>query len=244
MRTFDAASDLSAYGLDKPAYTVTADDAEGNALTLRVGSEYGGNYYAMTQDGGKIHTISSSVIDYLKPDYLSMITLDALPSFSSTSIETLTISDGAASLTLSQHKNKDDTYTWFVVRGDAVTAADEITPDPSAEKTPQKLIDAAAAAVGSMRFSSCAAYKPEDAALKAYGLDTPMLTVRVNYTVTTGKGTLDQKTTTETMRMEIGAPLPEGDGYYARLPGSSQVNVLAADKVEPLTAALSALGQS
>jgi hypothetical protein len=244
VRTFDAASDLSAYGLDKPAYTVTADDAEGNALTLRVGSEYGGNYYAMTQDGGKIHTISSSVIDYLKPDYLSMITLDALPSFSSTSIETLTISDGAASLTLSQHKNKDDTYTWFVVRGDAVTAADEITPDPSAEKTPQKLIDAAAAAVGSMRFSSCAAYKPEDAALKAYGLDTPMLTVRVNYTVTTGKGTLDQKTTTETMRMEIGAPLPEGDGYYARLPGSSQVNVLAADKVEPLTAALSALGQS
>lgn len=243
VRTFDAASDLSAYGLDKPKYTVTADDSEGRVLTLRIGSETNGDYYAMTQDGGKIHTISSSVVDNLKPDYLGMITLDTLPSFSSTSIETLTVTDGTASLTLSQHKNKDDTYTWFVVRGDAVTAADEITVDASVGKTPEKLIDAAAKAVSYIRFTSCAAYKPDDAELKTFGLDTPRLTVRADYTVTTGTG-LEKKTTKETMRLEIGAPLPDGGGYYARLPGSSQINVLATEKVEPLADALAALGQS
>jgi hypothetical protein len=242
VRTIDAPQALPVYGLDKPAFTLTAADAKGSGMTLLIGAQNGGNYYAMAQGGGKVWTIGSTLPDGLKPDYLSMITLETLPSFTTKDITQVTLFDGSSTLTLDQHLNKDGSYTWFVVRGDKVTAADEITLNAASDKSPQKFIDDAVNGLGSLQFSSCAAYKPGPDALKTYGLDFPKLTIIVDYAVTTGQGTLDQKTTKSTMSLEIGTLLPDSSGYCARIPGSDQVGLLAAASVTPLLDAVSAMG--
>jgi hypothetical protein len=66
VRTFDAAADLSQYGLDAPAYTVTSTDGNGNALTLLVGGKSGDNYYAMKNGGGEIYTIAGDLVGKLE----------------------------------------------------------------------------------------------------------------------------------------------------------------------------------
>jgi uncharacterized protein YpmB len=242
VRTIDAAAPLSTYGLDKPQYTVTASDDKGDALTLLVGAQNGDNYYAMAKDGGKVYTIAPSLVTSLKPDYLSFIKLDTVPSTSSTNIETITLKTGQTALKLDRHQNKDGTYTWFVVSGDTYTAADEFTLNIESEKSPQKYIDAAVTALSYIKFSSCAAFRPAADALKTYGLDTPQMTVTVDYSNTTGAGTLEQKVEKGTASLEIGAQLADGTDYYARIPGSDQVNVLPASAVEPLGEALTAMG--
>jgi hypothetical protein len=244
VRTLDLTQNLSVYGLDKPQYTLTASDAGGNGLTLLIGSENGGNYYAVAQGGDRIYTIAATLVGDLKPDYLGMIALDTVPSFTSTDITSIAVSDGVSSLRLDQHMNKDGSYAWFIVSGDTDTAADDAALNAPSDKSPQKFVDDAAKGLGSAKFSSCAAFQPAAEDLKTFGLDTPRLTVTVDYAIITGQGTLDQKTTNGTASLEIGTALEDSSGYYARLPGSEQVNVLATDTVTPFLDALGALGRA
>jgi hypothetical protein len=242
VRTIDIAAPLATYGLDAPAYTLTASDSGGNSLTLLIGAENGGNYYAMTKDGNKVYTISSAIVGNMKPDLLGMISLDKIHSVTSSNTDTITVTSGSASLQLDKHLNKDNTTTWFIVRGDTFTAADEFVPAVPSEKTPVKLIEGAVSGLSSFRFSSCAAYQPTADALKTFGLDVPQLTVKIDYTDVTGQGTLEQKSTKGSVSLELGVQLADGSGYYARLPGSNQVNVLPLGAVTPLLDALAALG--
>ena len=244
VRTIDISAPLSTYGLDNPAYTVTASDEGGNTLTLLIGAANGGNYYAMEKDGGSIYTIASTLVGYLKTDLLSMITLESIHSVSATNTDTLTVASGANALTLDKHQNKDGTTTWFVVEGNTFTAADEFVLKTPSDTTAAKLADGATAALGSFRFSSCAAFRPTDEELKAFGLNTPQLTVKVSYTDVTGQGTLDQKSTKGAIILDIGAALPDGGGYYARLHNSEQVGVLPDTAVTPLLDALAAMGSA
>ena len=243
-RTIDTPSALSVYGLDKPQYTLTAADAGGNALTLLIGAVNGSNYYAMTKDGTKVYTIDGTLIGDLKPDYLSMITLDTIPSITEATMTALTVSSGKTSLTLDHHQNKDGSFTWFIVNGKTVTSADEFVLPVKSDKSTGKFITDLVTGLSSAKFSSCADFKPASDVLKTYGLDAPKLTVKVDYTTTTGAGTLDQKTTASTVSLEVGTALSDGSGSYARLPGSNEINVLPATVVTPLTDALAAMGSA
>lgn len=244
IRSLDMTMPLSTYGLDNPAMTLTAADSAGNAFKLLIGSQNSDYYYAMTEGGNQIYTIASTLVGYLNTDIMSMIILDTLPSLSETTMDTIRLGDGAASLTLDKHKNKDGSYTWFVIEGTTYTSADEVVLPPGAERSPEKYISNAVTGLGSARFTSCAAFRPTADDLKAYGLDVPQITVTVDYTTTTGAGTLDQKTTKGTASLEIGGALDDGSGFYARVPGSQEVNVLPNDAVAPLLDALTAMGFS
>ncbi len=241
VRTLDIPPSLSAYGLDTPAYTVSAADAAGNTLKLLIGAQYEDNYYAMPEGGDKVYTISSTLVSSLDTDLMSLIALDTIPTLSETTIDTIKLSSSTSSLTLDKHLNKDGTTTWFIVNGTEYTAADEFVLPASAEKLPEKYVGNAVTAVSSARFASCAAFKPTAEELAAYGLDAPKLTVTVDYTTTTGTG-INKTSESGTVILEIGGPLSDGSGYYARLPGSQQINVLSSEAVEPLIEALDAMG--
>jgi len=62
--------------------------------------------------------------------------------------------------------------------------------------------------------------------------------VTVDYTSTDS----NKKETSGTVAFEIGRMLDDESGYYARLDGSDQINVIPADKASPLFEALDALG--
>lgn len=239
VRSFDAAAPLSTYGLDKPVYTVSAADDAGNALKLLIGARYEDLYYAMVEGGDRIYTISSTLAGYLKTDLLSMIVLDTIPSLSESDIDVLRLTSGASSLTLDKHQNKDGTYTWFIVEGTAYTAAEDYTLPEGAEKSAEKYVNGAVKALSSAKFASCAAFSPTGEALTSYGLDNPQVTVTADYTKTSGTG-LDKTSESGTAVFEIGRALDDGTGYYARLPGSLQINVLPLAAVEPLLEAIAA----
>ncbi len=238
VRTFEAADDLSAYGLDTPTYSVTATDSVGNELTLLIGSMNGDNYYAMKSGGSEVYTIdAASLIGKLESDILNMITLDTVPTLSETTIDTITLSDGTQTLTLDKYQERDGTYTWFVVEGETYTSTDDYVLTDGTKGSAVYLTNILTALSG-MSFSSCAAYNPPADTLGSYGLDNPSLTVTVNYTTTDTSGT----ETSGSAVIEIGTALDDESGYYAMLPDSGQVNVLSASKAEPLISALNAMG--
>lgn len=242
VRTIDIASPLSTYGLAQPKYTLSASDEAGNVFKLLIGDQNSGNYYVMTEGGDKIYTISSTLAGALKTDLMSMIVLDTLPALSEATIDVISLAAGPSSLTLDKHKNKDETYTWFIVNGTTYTAADEFVPREPLALSPEKYAANAVSGLSKAQFSSCVVFRPTTEEIKAFGLDAPLLTVTVDYTTTTGAGTLEQASTKGTVNLIIGAALADGSGYYARIPGSLQINVLPYDAVTPLIEALGALG--
>lgn len=67
-RVLEGEDELSAYGLDEPAYTITLTTDAGAEITLHIGNEVDGNYYATTGDKVVVYVIGSSVVDALEFD--------------------------------------------------------------------------------------------------------------------------------------------------------------------------------
>lgn len=67
-RVLEGADEISSYGLDNPAYTITMESESGTTLTLYIGDATGENYYATTNDKVVIYTIGSSAVSYLEFD--------------------------------------------------------------------------------------------------------------------------------------------------------------------------------
>ena len=67
-RVLEGEDELSAYGLDEPAYTITLTTDAGAEITLYIGNEVDGNYYATTGDKVVVYVIGSSVVDALEFD--------------------------------------------------------------------------------------------------------------------------------------------------------------------------------
>lgn len=72
VRQLDGADELSAYGLEEPAYTITMKDANGKETTLYIGDVTGSDCYATVDDKKVIYTIGSSVSDVLEFDLTAM----------------------------------------------------------------------------------------------------------------------------------------------------------------------------
>ncbi len=72
VRQLEGADELSAYGLEEPAYTITMKDANGKETTLYIGDATGDNYYATVDDKKLIYTVGSSVADALELDLSKM----------------------------------------------------------------------------------------------------------------------------------------------------------------------------
>lgn len=62
VRILDKPLPLSAYGLDQPAYTLTASGKDGNVFKMLIGSQTGEYFYAMTEGGNKIYTIPAAFV--------------------------------------------------------------------------------------------------------------------------------------------------------------------------------------
>ena len=236
VRAFDAPDDLSAYGLDTPSYTVTAADSTGNTLTLLIGIMNASNYYAMISGTDEVYTIESTLISYLKPDILDMITLDSIPSLSESTIDTISLTSANSTLNLDKYEERDGTYTWFVVDGTTYTSTEDYTLSDGSQSAAVYVTNLVSSLDG-MSFSSCASYNPDEDELETYGLHEPGLTVTVGYTTTDSA----YNETSESVILEIGEMLADESGYYARLADSVEINVLSVDNVSPLIKALDAM---
>lgn len=72
VRVLEGADELSSYGLDEPAYTITMEDESGVTLTLYIGDIVEENYYATTNDKVVVYTIGSSAVSNLEFDLTAL----------------------------------------------------------------------------------------------------------------------------------------------------------------------------
>ena len=72
VRVLEGADELSAYGLEEPAYTITLTTDAGSEVTLYIGNAIDDNYYATIGDKVVVYVISSSAVDALEFDITAL----------------------------------------------------------------------------------------------------------------------------------------------------------------------------
>ena len=72
VRVLEGADELSSYGLEEPAYTVTLKTESGIEITLSIGDAIDENYYATIGDKMVVYVIDSSAVNALEFDITAL----------------------------------------------------------------------------------------------------------------------------------------------------------------------------
>lgn len=223
-KVIEAVEDPAEYGLDEPdcSITVTCGDA---ATTIDIGDETSldGLRYVSVGDGN-VYLVSSDLLTNFSCGLYDLVSMEALPDMSdlvSITVErpsgTLAIDcleDGGYGLT--------DRYMYFAEDGGEYTALSN------------ELAYSFIYQVTGLSWGSCVDYKAEPKTLGDYGLDTPSVTVTVDYIETTevetnetdedGNAVTETRTEEKSLTLELGSYADEG--CYARIAGSSMVYLI------------------
>ena len=233
----ESADDFVQYGLESPPTAYVFDLADGSQVTYYIGNHnvYGDTYYLNVAGTEQIYLIDADLLEDFR---YTLSELADVPEIEKATTEQVT----AMTMTLDGKKTElfckedglasvySDTFTWFL---------DDKTP---ADTTKAK--DLIGAAVDYTQ-TGCAAYKADARQLAGFGLDAPVLTLHVDYTVTTEEdaGEVDENdqpitvTATEdkSLTFTVGGEADDG-AYYAKLADSDVVYKIGPEYMETLRA--------
>lgn len=110
-RQIDEPDALSDYGLDSPAYTVQATDADGNTTTFSVGDAADEDYY-LTVDSAQapVYTVTSSAVSVLQYNLDTLVEKDTMPAIGSGNLLTAEFTENGQTTTYS---SDDEELTIF-----------------------------------------------------------------------------------------------------------------------------------
>ena len=174
-KVIDDPEELSEYGLENAAYTVTLDDAE-----LRIGDESAIDGYRYFSCGdGKVYLVDSDLTKKLSGDIYDYVQTESLPDMSD--ITSFRVSWNGGGYTLLHEENSalaySEEYTWFMQNGE-----DLITLDTD-------LAEALVDTVTQIGWVQCVEYAASEETEESYGLREPAITVTVDYTESEQKET-------------------------------------------------------
>lgn len=231
----ESAEDFAQYGLDEPdtAYVFVLTD--GTQVTYYIGNynSFGSTYYMNVGGTDNIYLISGDFLDDFAHGLQELADVEPMQTVPTEDIRDLTLTlDGETTRVLYRADGLktvySDIFTWF---------SDEQTPlDPSAG---QDLFGKAA----SFEETGCADYKADEKDLAAYGLDDPVLTAEIGYTVSEEKETgetdddgepvTETVTHDETMTLTVGSASNDGS-LYAKTDASDVVYLINAEYLQTL----------
>ncbi len=266
-RSMEQSDTLEAYGLADPAYTVTASDADGNTLSLSIGSATtsSSSYYAMVEGSDAVYTISSDLVNAVSGDLYDLIQLESFPTLSEANISGVTLTTASGALTLTKETSTvtepaeteggedtvTDVYTWYIVNADGsrTSVADAtlnaafmaaVPPDGTSEST-----DTSTAAITGTSLKDdlvTALTSLKVVSCKDYNASSAVL----------AECGLDSPTlfltvsytdgdADSTFSLTVGDSLNDGSNYYAVLDDSSAVNVIDVTLTTPMLNMVNAL---
>lgn len=216
-RQLDGVTDLAAYGLAEPAFSVIASWSDGTSTTYAMGDEtpFGDGHYISLGHENIIYTIKDDIADIFDTTMNDLAVLESIPA--TTAVTRLTVGGGSAGSTSLDIVKSEASRTinegelWY----DSMTGA---------------ALDTAAAEdliadVQAISWSELAEPTASAEELTTFGVDDASA---VAITLYEGE--------TAAMTLLIGAQNDSGS-YYARLPGSTMVyTVLSRDVSSLLTA--------
>ena len=208
---------LADYGLEEPAYTLTARTDSGESTTLLLGSlDPGGSHrYAMLDGGTEVYTVDGSITSSLDSELLDLMELPQLPDLDEKNITSaqLELSDGTVrQLTSAVETRETEEITLWSLDGQPLPEG--------AVGLEDWLYD-----LSTLYLDSCSAFKADQEELSACGMDgASLLTVSL--------------TSGETFTLAIGGQTEDGSYVYAALeapaPGCD-LFLISADKARTLS---------
>lgn len=254
VRSFEPEDSLSSYGLDQPAYALTAIDEDGNSLILLIGNSTGENYYAKDESGTQIYTISDSLISSLNCKLNDLVELETFPTTGKESIQSVTIISPDKTLTLEKETvasesetssesagdtsptpSANDKDVWYMVASDGTRISMD-TLSPSTGDDSDELMSELLSTLTNLSFQSCVTYKADNAQLAAYGINNPSLTLTVCYS----EPGQDASQLDKLYTLSVGTVNGDGSSYYASKDKSTSVNLLQAETVSTFNKILGA----
>ena len=235
VRTIDQPEALSSYGLEECQRTITVQGDGDQTVTLLLGDEVDGNYYAMVQGNDTVYTVAGDLFEATDYTLMELGTVDQPPTITESTAETVVLQKGERSVTLTK-----DTRTETQETGEADENGDPVTEEVTVytwylagQALPQEseAVDELIFCLWDLSFDGCCAFKPEESELEAMGLtggDTLTLTV------TYSKG--------QKLELLIGGPAADGDGttVCAMEAGSDMVYTMDSGTAEALEGLLDA----
>lgn len=210
-RQLDGVTDLAAYGLSEPAFSVTASWSDGTSTTYAMGDEtpFGDGYYFSLGQEGLVYTIEDDIASIFDTTMNDLAVLESIPAVTAASRltvgSTLDIMKEEASRTINAGELWYDSLTGAAL--DATAAEDLL------------------AAAQAVAWAELAEPTASDEELTTFGVDEASATAITLY-----------EGETAAMTLLIGAQNDAGD-YYARLPGSTMVYTIAGSDVSSLLTA-------
>ncbi len=216
-RQLDGVTDLAAYGLAEPAFSVTASWSDGTSTTYAMGDEtpFGDGYYISLGHENIVYTIKDNIADIFDTTMNDLAVLERIPT--ATAATRLTVGKSSAGgNTLDIMKDEvsrtiNEGELWY----DSLTGA---ALDTAAA---ENLI----AAAQSIAWSELAEPTASDEELATFGVDEASATAITLY-----------EDETAVMTLLIGTQNDAGN-YYARLPGSTMVYTVTSSDVSALLTA-------
>ncbi|MDP4108855.1 MAG: DUF4340 domain-containing protein [Bacillota bacterium] len=237
-RTIQNVSDLSEYGLSKPACVITVISSDGKETKFSIGdlNDVSKEYYLKLDGKSNVYTVDDSLIKAFPQNIYDMIKMEVIPYISN--IKTMQVEKSLSPLNLiymdkGGEYSYTDSYHWYYQNGSTLS--------PLSEKKMSEL----SSTVTGLSWKGCVSYKATDADLALYGLKNSQAKVMINYTekqqANTGKTDKDgnpvveEKDIGHTFGLLIGNPV--GDYYYAKLAGSDMVYEIDASAANAILSA-------
>ncbi|MFD2728825.1 DUF4340 domain-containing protein [Enterococcus camelliae] len=159
--------EISAYGLDNPAYKISVTNKKGKTQTILIGNALAdGSYYAKLADEPAIYVIATGFESYLTFDLNSLVASPTIPTMSSNNVNSI-------------EQIKADGTT-KKIDNDATSSSEEASEKATSTSTESTPYDTATTALVSLVSYGAVNYKPTVSDLSTYGLDKES---RTTYTV-------------------------------------------------------------
>lgn len=210
-RQLDGVTDLSAYGLAEPAFTVTATWSDGSATTWAMGDEtpFADGYYISLGHENIVYTTADDISAIFDTTLNDLAVLETLPTASS--VTRLTVGDTLDVAQAGTSRTINAGETWY----------DSLTGAALDASSVESLVSAAQA----IAWADLAEPTASDEELASFGVDEASATAITLYDGDTAA-----------MTLLIGGQDDSG-AYYARLPGSTMVYTVKASSLSALLSA-------
>jgi len=210
-RKLEDVKNLADYGLETPAFSVTASWKDGSSTTYSMGDATpfaDGYYLSLSGQEGTIYTIASSLSTTFNKTQTDLVAMETVPTVAE--VTELSVGESFHAVRLSESKTVDPDQLWY----------DAQTGQPLDGSKVETLISDA----GGISWANLVTANADEASLKEWQLDDEQA-VTVTLTGEDAAATI------------LLGSMDESSHYYARLPNSVMVYTVASEDVSDLLTA-------
>ena len=223
-QTLAAGEDLSEYGLDEPAGSLTLTGLDGSSRSLSFGkttTDGTSRYVLELSDPSTVYIIADTLFTTMGVPIYDMCELPQLPALEEGNLRSIMLQgpegeDGTPALvtllTTSRGTGEEGAVTWL-------QGSEDVTDNESVRALLEDL--------RTLSLTKCVDYDPSDEALELCGFAAPPASITVNYIP-------DGSEETQSLSLTIGNPVLDGSGRYVRLGDSRAIYSLPTAALDPL----------